>query len=414
MLSDGILVVMLVPAARLPNVAFVLPALGAGGSEHIVSLLCNHFAAQGWAVTLISFEDEGNPPYYSHHKDVRILCLGMKPRRRAVPVGAMATLWRQQLLNRTLKDLVPDLVVSFLTRTNIHSVLAARALGIPVVISERNNPAFQTVGKVWGLLRKWTYPRASGLVTMTQGAMDYFQSRMDVRGWVIPNPAPTPKKSESLTSDGRTIGAVGRLVPQKGFDLLIDAFALVADRIPDWRLVIWGEGPERTSLEAQCARLGLADRVRLPGVTCRPGEWASETDLFVLSSRFEGWGIVVGEAMAAGLPVISFDCRWGPSEMIEHGRSGLLVPNGDVEALSEAIVKLCKDEARRNALSVEARERMALFGLDRILADWQRVLTEVLEGRRVGACSGGHSLSSRRQKAPISRDADRDLLGQHR
>ncbi|WP_150292180.1 glycosyltransferase family 4 protein [Sphingobium estronivorans] len=378
---------MLVRASRPPNVVFVLPGLGAGGSEHIVSLLCNHFAAQGWAITLIAFEEPSTEPYYPHHPDVRIVRLGMKSRRRLAASGALAMLHRQRLLKRAFKQVRPELVVSFLTRTNILSVLAARSLHIPVIVSERNNPALQGVGPVWGRLRRMTYPRAVGLVTMTQGAMDWFTAAMDVNGWVIPNPVPPAVTEAARRPEGRTIGAVGRLVPQKGFDLLLAAFARAAPRIPDWRLVIWGEGPERAALERQRDRLGLTDRVSLQGVTRTPGEWIAKADLFVLSSRFEGWGIVVGEAMGAGLPVISFDCQWGPAEMIEHGTSGLLVPNGDCAALGDAIVSLCTDEPRRAALGVAARQRMALFGHDQVLAHWQSVITSVLDHHRVRAGS---------------------------
>ena len=376
---------MLVRASRPPNIAFVLPGLGAGGSEHIVSLLCNHFAALGWTVRLIVFEDETTPAYYSHHPAVRIVRLGMKSRRRPAPAAALTMFKRRQRLQAALEEAAPDLVISFLTRTNILSVLSARRIGVPVIVSERNNPELQTVGSVWSRLRQWTYPQSAGLVTMTQGAMNHFARTMTVRGWVIPNPAPPPATAMPRISDGRTIGAVGRLVPQKGFDRLIDAFARVATDIPEWRLVIWGEGPDRAALEAQRDRLGLSGRVTLPGITRQPGEWIAKSDMFVLSSRFEGWGIVVGEAMAGGLPVISFDCPWGPAEMIEQGRSGVLVPNGNVPALGDAMAALCRNPDRRQALSNAAKARMTLFDMDHILASWRSVIFEVLKDHPIGA-----------------------------
>ena len=376
---------MLVRASRPPNIAFVLPGLGAGGSEHIVSLLCNHFAALGWTVRLIVFEDETTPAYYSHHPAVRIVRLGMKSRRRPAPAAALTMFKRRQRLQAALEEAAPDLVISFLTRTNILSVLSARRIGVPVIVSERNNPELQTVGSVWSRLRQWTYPQSAGLVTMTQGAMNHFARTMTVRGWVIPNPAPPPATAMPRISDGRTIGAVGRLVPQKGFDRLIDAFARVATDIPEWRLVIWGEGPDRAALEAQRDRLGLSGRVTLPGITRQPGEWIAQSDMFVLSSRFEGWGIVVGEAMAGGLPVISFDCPWGPAEMIEQGRSGVLVPNGNVPALGDAMAALCRNPDRRQALSNAAKARMTLFDMDHILASWRSVIFEVLKDHPIGA-----------------------------
>ena len=366
------------PAARNPRIAFVLQGLGAGGSEHIVSQLCNHFAALGWTVSLLAFEHHEAAPYYAHHPAVRILPLGLKPQRRGPVAAISAMLTRQRLLRQAITLTKPDLVVSFLTRTNILSVVAARGMGIPVIVSERNNPALQKVGPVWRALRRWSYPRAAGLVTMTQGAMRHFTGAAPPRTWVIPNPAQVPDVAIGRCSDGRTIGAVGKLVPQKGFDLLLEAFAKVAAVVPDWRLVLWGEGPDRTALEAQRARLGLEGRVDMPGVTARPCEWVARSDLFILSSRFEGWGLVVGEAMAAGIPVISFDCEWGPAEMIEQNKSGVLVPNGDVEALADALIALCHDAGRRQALGREAIERMRRFSPENILAQWQAVIVDVL------------------------------------
>jgi glycosyltransferase involved in cell wall biosynthesis len=104
--------------------------------------------------------------------------------------------------------------------------------------------------------------------------------------------------------------------------------------------------------------------------------------MFVFSSRFEGWGLVVGEAMAAGLPVVSFDCEWGPAEMIEDGHSGFLIPNGDVEAMARSIVTMCQDEDLRRRLADAARVRMQNFTPDRIFAAWQQVITDALVRHR--------------------------------
>lgn len=371
---------MLARTSKSHHVAFVLQGLGAGGSEHIVSQLCNHFAGRGWTVTLLAFEDKAARPYYQHDHAVRIIPLGMKPERRGFVAAARAMRTRQRLLRKAFEVVKPDLVVSFLTRTNILSVLAARGLGLPVIVSERNNPALQKVGAIWGALRRWTYPRAAGLVTMTSGAMRYFHGFAPANTWVIPNPASLPERPAERLSDGRTIGAVGRLVPQKGFDLLLAAFAQVARAAPGWRLVIWGEGPDRAALEAQRDRLGLTDRVDLPGVTTAPGDWIARSDMFVLSSRFEGWGLVVGEAMASGLPVVSFDCEWGPTEMIEHDRSGLLVPGGDVDALAAALTGLCLDDDHRNRLGRQAVTAMQRFSPPQVLASWEKVISGVLDG----------------------------------
>lgn len=373
------------PARGKPHIAFVLPGLRAGGSEHIVSLLCNHFSRSGWTVSLYAFEEPDQAAYYAHDAAVRISLLGYPVGRLPLLQSLAAVRERVRTLRRALSQAKPDIVVSFLTRTNVVSVLAARPLGIPVIVSERNNPAAQRPGPVWSALRRYAYARAEGLVTMTQGAMDQFPKVMRRRQWVIPNPTYAPIELDPERPSSRQVAAVGRLVPQKGFDLLLDAFAGVAGDIPDWSLVIWGEGPERARLEAQRDALGLQERVSLPGVTQEHGGWLRDADIFVLSSRFEGWGIVVGEAMAAGVPVISFDCRWGPGEMISDGVSGLLVPDGDVPALGHAIAALCADPGWRESLAHGARVASKRFQIDMILRRWEEVVTEALVSQPLAA-----------------------------
>jgi glycosyltransferase involved in cell wall biosynthesis len=361
-----------------PHVAFVLPGLSSGGSEHIVSLLCNHMSRAGWAVSLFAFDDPAVPPYYAHDPAVRVAQLGHSAGKRSALKALWAVRGRIASLRREFRAARPDLVVSFLARTNVVSVVAARSLGIPVLVSERNNPEQQRPGPIWSALRRYAYARAHGLITMTAGAMSHFPAVMRRRQWVIRNPTYAPVQVDPERACRNRIVAVGRLVPQKGFDLLLDAFAGVAHRVPDWSLVIWGEGPERARLEAQRTALGLEARVAMPGVTKGHGEWLHDADIFVLSSRFEGWGIVVGEAMAAGVPTISFDCRWGPSEMITHGESGLLVPDGDVAGLGEAIAELCADAARRRQLAQGAVQASLRFEPAAILKLWEEVLVQAL------------------------------------
>jgi glycosyltransferase involved in cell wall biosynthesis len=348
-------------------------------------MVSSHLVQQGWKVTLFAFEDPDVEPYYPHDPAVRIVRLGMKAQRMPLMGGFRKAASRSRLLRKHFQAAAPDLIVSFLTRTNVLSVIAARGLGIPVIVSERNNPAMQKVGLIWGGLRRWTYSRAYGLITMTTGAMEFFPPAMRKRQWVIPNPAVLPEAAQAYRSRGRTIAAVGRLVPQKGFDLLVAAFDRIAAKHPDWHLVIWGEGPDREALEKQRSALGLDERISMPGVSATPGGWLATSHLFVFSSRFEGWGLVLGEAMAAGLPVISFDCQWGPAEMIVHERSGLLVANGDVEALAQALDRLCSDDTLRERLAVGARAAMQRFAPELVMQHWQRVISDAVPTRNAPA-----------------------------
>jgi glycosyltransferase involved in cell wall biosynthesis len=355
----------------------VLPGLAAGGSERVVSTIANSWAERGWRVTILTMEAPDAPSYYPYDPRVSIVRLGLPPGQKGRLQAMSATVRRIARLRRALRKAAPDLVISFLTRTNVLTLLAARGMGVPVIVSERNNPEVQTVGPIWGWLRARLYPRSFGLVTMTAGVMDFFTRRMSIRGWVIPNPANLPEGWENRRSGGE-LAAVGRLVPQKGFDLLLPAFSQIAPRFPEWTLVIWGEGEERAALERQRDSLGLAGRVRMPGVTPQPGGWIETADAFVLSSRFEGWGIVLLEAMAAGLPVVSFDCQWGPREMIDDGVDGLLVAREDVGALAAALEKLLGDAELRERLGAAARVSTRRFAPAEVVAAWDEVVYAAL------------------------------------
>jgi len=369
------------------RIVIVLPGLSAGGSERAVSLIASNWAARGCQVTIVTFEDDDTEPYHALSADVDIVRLAI-PSDRKHPIRATVNVVRRVLrLRRAFRRLAPDLVISFLTRTNVISVLAATGLSIPVVVSERNNPELQHFGRIWSALRRFAYQRAFGLVTMTKGAMEHFPAEQRRRSWVIPNDATLPTNIRKR-SGHKTITAVGRLVPQKGFDLLIDSFALLSDAHPDWKLVIWGEGEQRRELENQRERLNLTHRVELPGVTSRPGLWIETSGIFVLSSRFEGWGIVLLEAMSAGLPVVSFDCKYGPSDMITDGFDGLLVPRGQTKEMAAAISRLIEDSDMRDRLAQNAVVSARRFSREHVMEGWDEVLESALPAQLRHAPNG--------------------------
>jgi glycosyltransferase involved in cell wall biosynthesis len=206
-----------------------------------------------------------------------------------------------------------------------------------------------------------------------------------IAGYAIPNPVSLPLiagNHERGNTKARTIVAMGRLVPQKGFDLLLDAFSRIAARHPDWSLKILGKGPLKEQLEIQASNLGLKDRVCFAGSLPDPFTVLCAADLFVFSSRFEGFGNALSEAMACGLPVISFDCPAGPADIIRPGVDGILVPAEDVSALATAMDRLMNDPEQREMFARRATEIIDRFSVGRILALWDELFAGLLSPQR--------------------------------
>ncbi|HYZ48169.1 MAG TPA: glycosyltransferase family 4 protein, partial [Sphingomonas sp.] len=292
------------------------------------------------------------------------------------------SLRRLRALRSTIRRLRPDIVISFLTKVNVLTLLATRGLAIPVIVSERNNPRRQAANPAWNMAIAALYPQADAIVMQSEASLACLPRRTRHKAVVIPNPIAT-RPSCARPAESRVIAAVGRLCAQKGFDLLLPAFARAAADHPEWQLVIWGEGPDRAALAAQIQSLGLDGRVEMPGLSRDPGGWVEGTGLFVLSSRYEGFPNALGEAMQAGLPVIAFDCDFGPAGMLSHEVDGLLVPAENIEALAAALERLMLDPALRSRLGMAARGSSARFDPLRIIEQWSKTIGSI---PAIGGC----------------------------
>ena len=175
-----------------------------------------------------------------------------------------------------------------------------------------------------------------------------------------------------------TLLAVGRLVYQKGFDRLLSGFSQLAALFPKWDLVILGEGRLRGKLEQQVENLKLQNRVYLPGVVGNIGDWYEQADLYVMTSRFEGFPNTLIEGLAYGLPVVSVDCETGPRDILRHHIDGLLVPQDDETALVDALRCLMADERMRHQFGSRAVEARQRFSVDRVAAQFECLFKEAM------------------------------------
>lgn len=318
------------------RIVLVIPSLRSGGAERVLSTMANYWVDHGNDITLITVDSQNND-FYALDPRIKRIGLGLTYDSNSFLSAIINNLIRIIKLRSEIKKPKPVVVISFIDHMNVMTLLAAWGLNLKVVISERIDPREHYIGRIKSLLRRYIYPKTNAIVMQTDELKDWAKDIVsDERVYIIPNPL--PPISGALTNDRsiniRTpfIMGMGRLVPQKGFDILLRAFSQCYQHNNNWSLILLGEGPDRKYLEALSRELGIESSVLIPGRIQNPNIMLNEASIFVLSSRYEGFPNALLEAMRSGLPVISFDCPTGPSNIVTNGKNGILVPNGDISA----------------------------------------------------------------------------------
>ena len=375
------------PGRRL-SVLFVSGTLQRGGAERVLSVLANALVATD-AVTVLTI-DSIRPDEYPLATGVTRRALGMVDASTGVIDAIRGNVRRVTALRAAVREIRPDVIVSFIHAVNVVTILATRGLGIPVVVSERCDPRMEPLGLSWRVLRRVLYPRASVVVCQTESVSRWMQAFVPVgRVVTIANPVgpqfvAADVEPTAPTGEPPFIVAVGRLVAQKGFDRLIRAYAMAQARHA-LRLVIIGEGPDAGSLAALARSLGVAERVEFTGRLAQPERVVRRATMFVLASRYEGFPNVLLEAMALGRCVLAFDCQSGPGDIISDGENGLLVRDGDVAALAAAMDRVAEDEVLRHSLAARALQVRIRYGQAAIAGTWRALI----EDRTSMAPAGG-------------------------
>lgn len=357
------------------RIVLAISSMGPGGAERVVSRLSGYWVEQGREVVILALSN--TPSFYELNDRVRLVGLDLMSPSESKWVSVVSNFKRVRAMRKAIMDVRPDVIISFMDKTNILVLLATRALAVPVIVSERTFPGSYDPGIEWEMLRKATYRSASCVVAVTEDMRRALEQRGIRNVEVVPNPA-TANPVCGVQNGSNVVMAAGRLEYLKGFDLLINAFAALQHSHPDWRLVIVGEGELREQLESLAARHGIVDRVRLPGIVGDLTAALPGAEIFVLSSRNEGFPNVLLEAMVAGRAVVAADCRSGPGEMIRHEENGLLVPVDDEGALARALERLMSDPALRRTLGANARKVNETYSLDGVARKWDRIIDEAL------------------------------------
>jgi len=372
------------------KILFLVSSLNTGGAERVATTLASAWTWRGDEVTLVSTFPQRGTCFYPLDAGVKLVWLAdrLGDASRLLPV----TVAKLRAMRALMIDEAPDVVISFLTNVNVMALLAHWGLRTPIVVCERTNPAAaRNSGAVLRAARRLTYPKADVVTVQAASSVEAFRRMVPGirRLEVVSNPLPPElfeRSARPAVSSGRKrLMAMGRLVPAKQFDVLIDVFAQLAPAAADWDLVIWGDGPLRDTLAGQVSKLGMEPRISLPGRTGQPWDELAKADAFALTSAVEGFPNVLLEAMAMGLPCIAFDCPSGPAEMTRHGQDALLVPLGKVAALRDGLERLMHDPALRAELSQRAagsvRER---YALPQVLGRWDQIMKQAGVGPATG------------------------------
>jgi len=405
------------------KLAFVIAHLGPGGAQRVAVNAANALAARGFEVHIVVIQTR--PAAY--RVDPRVVIVSGVPRQAdfatidADPDGAGAkpkmanatgpkergqdpgliatfvkpflpvrifafcmpifnTLYLIRLfvwLRRRIRAIEPDAVLSFLTQTNIIAVLATRGLNTHTVISERNDPRLQRHRPRVEFLRHVVYPWADVVTANSKGALTALESFVPKHKLAfLPNPLAIPAESETAAFSTPTVITVGRLVAQKGIDVLLAAWVKVIETLPEWRLAVVGDGPLAPELKELAAKLKIENSVDWLGHVSDPFPLLRGAEVFVMTSRFEGTPNALLEAMACGLPAVVSDASPGPCELVgaDEGAAGLIVPVEDAGATAEAIIGLALDETLRRRFGLAARERACIHDADRAIEVWLRLL----------------------------------------
>lgn len=364
------------------KITFVTATLTSGGSERVMSIVANKMQERGYEVEIICLNEQ--IVFYPINEGIRITHVEVEARTKSLP----KKLW---WFRKYIQKNQPDVVIAFMVSVYTVTLLALMGVDIPVISSVRNDPAYSNLRKK--ITRKILLPRSAHVVVQTQQIKEFFSKNIQKMTTVIYNPVNERVFETSYDNDNvddnenlklkvkgeeriNRIISVGRLYPQKDQKMMIEAFAKVSERFPGWKLVIFGEGPEREALESLVERLKVKDKVSLPGRSENIIDELNKSKIFCLSSVYEGMSNALVEAICVGLPIVTTKVS-GTEELIKNGENGFIVNIGDKESMAKALTKIIEDENLQNQFSENNKAQAIKFETNAIVDQWEEVILKV-------------------------------------
>ena len=356
-----------------------------GGMERVMLNKINYLVDKlRWNITIVTTDQKHRPPFYAFPKDVKLIDLEINytDDNHKSPIGKIwGYLQKRKLHKRRLSQVLiqekADIVSSLFPSES--SFIPNIKDGSKKVLELHFCKLFRLqYGRkgILGIIDRWRTKQDEKLVqkfdkfiVLTDKDKQYWGNISTIQ--TIPNAVQFSKVGYSTLENNRVI-AVGRLDYQKGFDRLIEAWSIIqkTDKFEDWKLDIFGQGEWNDKLQQMITEYGLKNTVCIHTPSNQIFEEYKQSSLIVMSSNYEGFGMVLVEAMSCGVPAVAFDCDCGPSDIIQHEVNGLLVKNGDIPGLAEAMMKVMGDEAMRKRMSEEAKKVTETYSEEMVMKQW--------------------------------------------
>lgn len=359
------------------KIAFVIPGLESGGAERVVSTLANELHNK-YEISIITLWDV--EPFYHLNKSVKhIKCTKRALISKNIFQAIKNNLYLLRKLNFIIKKNDFNLIIGFTSTANILTSIISKKNKIPCIISERSNPNIYTLNQLWRVLRNHSYKNVDYLVVQTKTNQSIFKKHTPInKVKVIPNPLSNEliKKKEKLSKKNIILN-VGRLDKNKSQDLLIKAFSNVNNK--NWQLVIVGDGIEKDNYINLVEKLGIKDQVLFTGNITNVFDYYNTSKIFAFTSKSEGFPNALVEAMYFNLPCISTDCPSGPSEVINDGQNGYLIPVNDQNSLELKLTVLMNSEKLRIQIGKNAHHTALSYEPKNIISQWETLINKALE-----------------------------------
>jgi GalNAc-alpha-(1->4)-GalNAc-alpha-(1->3)-diNAcBac-PP-undecaprenol alpha-1,4-N-acetyl-D-galactosaminyltransferase len=360
--------------ATTKKILFFISSMNAGGAERVASSLLNWWAKRGDQIFLATMAEGAS--FYELDANIHHIELGLRKESHNIFKAVINNLSRVKKIREIIKKINPDIIISFMTSTNNLVILACSFLRFPLIISERTIKMAPANSMSMNILRRLLYNKADCLVTQTSADRLNYNFVNNVQ--VIPNPVFIAEDKVDIEAQkDKIILAVGRFNKYKGFDVLIRAFSEIKDK-KGFKLLIIGDGELKIELQNLVSQLNIQKYADLIPNQKSIYDYYRKASIFVLASKYEGFPNTLIEAMASGCACVSFDCPYGPREIIQNNYNGKIIEANNQKKLTETLSDLIDNEEERIVLGQHASSIIDTLGITKIINKWDELIREIM------------------------------------